>query len=162
MANFDIAVAKTLIKEGGSKLTIDKDDHGGATRYGISSAAYPNVDIRNLTEQQARDIYKRDYWDKICGDEITDQKMAESIFDTAVNIGVTAVVKMVQRIICADSIDGIFGSKTLLAVNLFIMPEPFIYKLAIQKVNYYSMIVHNHPEQARFVCGWLARTTEGL
>src|SRR5262245_64575336 len=96
MAAFEPAVAKTLIREGGSRFTDDPNDHGGATKYGISQRAYPNVDIRNLTEDQAKAIYKRDYWDKVGGDSIASQLVAENIFDTAVNMGVTTAVKLVQ------------------------------------------------------------------
>lgn len=56
-------------------------------KYGISQRSYPNVDIRNLTEQQAKAIYKRDYWDKVKADDINSQVIAENIFDTAVNMG---------------------------------------------------------------------------
>ena len=42
----------------------DPKDPGGETNYGISKRAYPDVDIKNLTEDGAKDIYKRDYWDK--------------------------------------------------------------------------------------------------
>lgn len=54
MANFNDAIVKTLAKEGGAKFTDIAGDRGGATKYGISQAAYPNVDIRNLTEASAR------------------------------------------------------------------------------------------------------------
>ena len=66
MANFSKAIVKTLAKEGGAIFTDDPNDAGGATKYGISQRAYPNVDIRNLTEQQAREIYGilREKWNK--------------------------------------------------------------------------------------------------
>jgi len=50
MADFDPAVAKTLIREGGARFTDNPDDRGGATKYGISQRAYPGVDIPSLTE----------------------------------------------------------------------------------------------------------------
>ncbi len=60
MSDFDTAVTKTLIHEGGSRVTDDPDDRGGLTRYGISQRSYPDLDIRNLTEDQAKEVYKRD------------------------------------------------------------------------------------------------------
>ncbi len=88
MADFNAAIVKTLAREGGAKYTDDPDDPGGATKYGISQRAYPDLNIRNITEAEVRDIYKRDYWDRIRGDEIKSQIVAENIFDTAVNMGV--------------------------------------------------------------------------
>jgi len=37
---------------------------GGETKYGISKKSYPNYDIKNLTEEEAITIYKRDFWDR--------------------------------------------------------------------------------------------------
>ena len=34
------------------------------TKYGISAASYPTLDIANLTLGQVEDIYERDYWAK--------------------------------------------------------------------------------------------------
>ena len=52
-----------LLSEGGSKYTNDPKDAGGETKYGISKKAFPNVDIKNLTETDAIAIYKKMYYD---------------------------------------------------------------------------------------------------
>lgn len=62
-------------------------DPGGETKYGISKRSYPDLDIPNLTEQDALDIYWRDFWDKT-GCEELDYPMALAIMDTAVNLGI--------------------------------------------------------------------------
>ena len=82
MASFDKAVTKTLEWEGG--LTTDT---GGLTKYGISQKAYPDLDIAALTIDQAKKIYKRDYWDPINLSGLTYQPLANQIFDIAVNAG---------------------------------------------------------------------------
>lgn len=65
--NFEKAVAFVLRHEGG--YTNDNRDPGGETKFGISKRAYPSLDIKNLTEEQAKVIYRRDYWDRAgCGD----------------------------------------------------------------------------------------------
>ena len=48
----------------------DPHDAGGETNFGISKRQYPNLDIKNLTKQQAADIYKRDYYAKVKGDSM--------------------------------------------------------------------------------------------
>lgn len=57
------------------------------TKYGISARSYPNLDIRNLTVEQAKAIYKRDYWDEIGGDNIKDAGLGLVHMDTAINAG---------------------------------------------------------------------------
>jgi lysozyme family protein len=98
MADFNKAIVTTLAREGGSKFTDDPNDRGGATKYGISQRSYPNIDIRNLSEQDARTIYKRDYWDRLRGDEITSQVIAEQLFDTCVNMGVKTGSRLAQSV----------------------------------------------------------------
>lgn len=57
------------------------------TKYGISAASYPLFDIANLTLDDARAIYKRDYWDKVGADDLA-PPLAMLVFDAAVNSGV--------------------------------------------------------------------------
>ena len=65
----------------------DPNDSGGGTKFGISHKSYPNVDIPNLTEQQASDIYLRDYWTPLNCDSY-ENRLALAIFDTGVNQGI--------------------------------------------------------------------------
>lgn len=57
------------------------------TKFGITAMSYPNLDIKNLTLQDAQNIYKRDYWDEISGDNLY-PSLALVAFDTAINSGV--------------------------------------------------------------------------
>jgi lysozyme family protein len=57
------------------------------TKFGISAHAYPNVDIRNITLDEARAIYRRDYWDKVQADTLPGP-LALLAFDAAVNNGI--------------------------------------------------------------------------
>ena len=111
MADFNKAIGKTLSKEGGSRFTDDPQDRGGATKYGISQRSYPNLDIRNLTEHQAREIYKRDFWDRVRGDEVSSQPVAENLFDTCVNMGVRTGSRLAQLAVDVQPADGVIGSK---------------------------------------------------
>lgn len=83
--NFERALEFTLTWEGG--FVDNPTDPGGVTKYGISQKAYPDLDIRNLTIEQAKEIYKRDYWDRAaCDNYLTPMDII--MFDTAVNMGV--------------------------------------------------------------------------
>lgn len=85
MTDRDAIINRVIDKyEGGARLVTDS---GGLTKYGISQNAYPNLDIRNLTREQAVEIYKRDYWNRIGGDRLAPE-MRLMAFDTAVNQGV--------------------------------------------------------------------------
>ena len=160
MADFNEAIVKTLAREGGARFTDTTSDKGGATKYGISQAAYPNLDIRNLTEQQARDIYKRDYWDRVGGDNINSQAVAENIFDTAVNMGVGTASKLAQ--LCCDvaPADGIIGMQSLNAINA--MDEHlFLAGYTLSKIARYAHICNNDRSQTKFLLGWINRALGG-
>jgi len=94
MADFNKCIGKTLAHEGGAKYTNDPTDRGGETKYGISKRSYPQEDIKNLTEERAKELYKRDYWDRIRGDDIKDEAIAFNIFDCAVNMGVRTASRL--------------------------------------------------------------------
>ncbi|GIW22588.1 MAG: hypothetical protein KatS3mg068_2470 [Candidatus Sericytochromatia bacterium] len=158
MANFDIAIQKTLKWEGG--YVNDPKDPGGETKFGISKASYPNLDIKNLTINQAKQIYKNNYWDKVQGDKIKSQKIAESIFDFGVNAGVSTSVRLAQQILNV-SIDGVLGNQTLNALNSF-NEELFLLKFTIAKIQRYMQICNNRPTSIKFLFGWIRRTLEHL
>lgn len=63
-------------------------DPGGETKYGISKRAYPDVDIANLTLEQAQAIYQRDYWEAL-GCDAMPWSLALLVFDCGVNMGLS-------------------------------------------------------------------------
>ena len=75
------------------------------TKYGISAAAFPTLDIANLTLDTAKAIYRANYWNKIAGDEMPGP-IAEAVFDCAVNQGTEAAAEMLQEALGVDA-DGI-------------------------------------------------------
>jgi len=160
MADFDSAVAKTLIREGGARFTDTPDDRGGATKYGISQRAYPNVDVRNLSEDQAKAIYRRDYWDRVAGDAVESQAAAETIFDTAVNMGTTTATKLVQMTLGLD-VDGTFGPETARAVNAA-DEKAFLAEFTLAKVARYAAICNKDRSQSKFLLGWINRSLGGV
>ena len=55
------------------------------TKFGISAGAYPSLDIAGLTLADAQATYRRDYWDRVRGDELP---LALFKFDAAMNNGI--------------------------------------------------------------------------
>ena len=156
MADFSLAIVKTLAREGGAKFTDDADDKGGATKYGISQSAYPQLDIRNLTEHQARDIYKRDYWDRLCGDEIDSQVIAEILFDTCVNMGVRTGSRLVQIALGIEPVDGIIGPESLRVINSA-DEHTLVANFTLAKVARYAHICNQDRTQTKYLLGWINR-----
>jgi lysozyme family protein len=99
VTNADRAIDFVLEHEGGyTGPTGLLGDPGGETNFGISKRSYPNVDVKNLTRDGAADIYHRDYWNPICGDELHG-KVALVLMDYAVNSGTGRAVKALQGIL---------------------------------------------------------------
>lgn len=104
MINFDEAFERLLGNEGG--YTEGKGDPGGETIYGISKRSYPNLIIRNLTRDQAKAIYLRDFWAPL-GDAPGAVKF--QAFDFAVNSGIQTAIRKLQAAIGAAD-DGHWGT----------------------------------------------------
>lgn len=107
----DDCISLILKHEGGAIITNDARDSGGLTRYGISQKAYPALDIANLTESQAREIYARDYW-TACKCQELPPALALCVFDAAVNQGPVYARRTLQQVLRVP-VDGKIGPVTL-------------------------------------------------
>lgn len=117
--NFDEAFERIIGHEGG--LVDNPADKGGLTKFGISQRAYPLLDIKSLTVDDAKAIYRRDYWDRVQAGKY-DVAIGFQLFDAAVNSGISAAVKMLQRAVgVAD--DGAVGPQTLNAISAQKVPK---------------------------------------
>lgn len=113
MADFKIAIQKTLIHEGG--YVNNPKDPGGETNMGISKRDHPNEDIKNMTVERATEIYREQYW-KDLWSQIDSQAVCDKLFDLGVLMGVHTAVRILQLTLDTTQ-DGIFGVNTLAAVN---------------------------------------------
>lgn len=154
MTAFDRALRFTLQWEGG--LVDHPDDPGGLTKYGISQRAYPHLDIRALTKEQAAEIYRRDYWQAARCHELPDA-VAVAHFDCAVHCGVGNAARMLQRAArVAD--DGKIGPVTLAAVKAA-DPKALVAQMLVERVGHYMDIIGRNPKLATFARGWWARVS---
>jgi len=125
--DFDQAFETLLKHEGG--FTDDPRDPGNwtggrvntgkllGTKFGIAANTYPDEDIRNLTVERAKQIYRRDFWDQVRADELP-ETIRHAMFDAAVNSGVQRAVRWLQSVVDTN-MDGIIGPITLAAVRSF-------------------------------------------
>lgn len=122
------------------------------TKYGISAMAYPDLDIWSLTLDDARGIYRLDYWDKLRLDGYP-PALRYSIFDAAVNHGVTAAAKLVQRTVGVPE-DGHIGPKTMAAVEkLAASPQHFALLFNAYRLELFASIASFN----EFGRGWTRR-----
>ena len=110
---WETAISTTLQFEGG--YVNDPNDAGGETNMGISKRAYPDVDIKNLTLQTAKNIYYFDYWLR-CRCQFMPDALSIAVFDFAVNSGQNRAIKYLQTAL-GVSVDGIVGNQTIGACN---------------------------------------------
>lgn len=152
MAKFEDAIGMLLTDEGG--YVNNPNDAGGETKFGITKRTYPNLDIKNLTVDTAKMIYRRDFWRF---DGIISQPLANKIFNMYVNMGHTAI-KIAQRMTNMID-DGKWGPNTEKAVNQQ-EPVTFISRYRIALAQHYLDIVEADPSQGVFLKGWLKRARE--
>jgi len=88
--NFDRSIKFVLKWEG--VYVNDSNDPGGETKFGISKRAFAMLDIKSLTEEEARTIYRTQYWEKAACDKL-EWPMCLVVFDTAVNCGVARAIE---------------------------------------------------------------------
>lgn len=159
MADFHKAFSKTVGHEGG--YVFDNDDPGGETNYGISKRSYPDLDIKGLTLDRAKDIYRNDYWLKLKCDEIDDQALAAELFDFGVNAGLRQSVKTAQKAVALlwkdIKIDGKIGPQTVGALKGYKDPVRLVIAMKSLRAMYYIELVRRKPALRKFIGGWLMR-----
>lgn len=129
-------------------------DPGGETNFGICKRNYPDLDIKNLTEDQAIGIYFKDYWQRMNLHGIRSESAVLELFDMGVNAGLRTAVKLAQKLIGAFA-DGIIGLETTEKINLF--PADFTELYKANRKMYYIALARRKPELEVFLKGWLNR-----
>jgi lysozyme family protein len=151
--NFDTAFEALIGHEGG--FVDHPNDPGGATKYGISKRSYPNEDIPNLTLARAKEIYRRDFWNAVKGDQLP-YPVAFEVFDAAVNHGVGTAVRLLQKA-CGVSADGILGPVSLATAQAM---DPLKFKCRFNgaRLQFYTDL----PNWQSFGKGWARRVANNL
>jgi lysozyme family protein len=154
---FNRAVRFVLDHEGG--YDNDPDDPGGETKFGIDARSHPGVDIRNLTESDAVEIYRRTYWAAIRGDDLP-YPLSLVVMDAAVNCGISWSSKTLQRIVKSTP-DGIIGAQTLAAIAMSPLPIMEICRLhLIARRDRYTALIATNPKLKKYLAGWMRRVVD--
>lgn len=172
MADFSKAFEQMIAHEGG--YVNDPDDPGGETYKGVArkihskwngwtyvdmlkrQSGFP-ANLEKDTDLQTAivDFYRLTFWDRIKGDQITDQEVAGSIFDFGVNAGVGTSVSLAQMVIGTKP-DGVIGPISLDALNAF-NPDHFLSAFTVAKIARYISIVKRRPTSRKYFYGWICR-----
>lgn len=117
MSKFKEALEIILHHEGG--YVNHPKDPGGETNLGVTKRVYEDFggtkDMKELTKEDVEPIYKKNYWDRVKGDDLP-EGLDLCIFDFAVNAGPGRAAKFIQRLV-NTTVDGGIGPNTLKCIN---------------------------------------------
>lgn len=161
----DEIIEDILRREGG--YVDHPADKGGPTNYGITLSTFKRVskkngqtvtvdDLKALTKDQARLIYKAEYVDPFS--YVTGPKLRALVIDSAVNHGVGRSTKWLQEALGVKP-DGIVGPLTEAA--MIQAQSTVVYRVFLRRrIVFYGTIIKNDPSQAVFAEGWMRRVAE--
>lgn len=170
MAQFELAFELMIKDEGGYILHDVEGDTGGMTYAGIARNKNPQWSGWALVDKKefggsltgmVREFYRTEFWDKMRGNEITNQEVANTIFNFGVNAGMGMAVKLAQLVVGATP-DGGIGAKTVEKLNLITDGQQFKQAYALAKIARYAEICNKNRTQSKFLLGWINRTLKGL
>lgn len=185
MADFQEAFRHTLKNEGG--YANDPDDSGGETYKGVSRVHHPKWSGWGLIDGQkqvsgfpqileddaaldhsVQSFYKTEFWDKIKGDDLGSQMIANELFDTAVIMSPRKAIVFLQR--CLNMlndraklykdivVDGGIGPKTLatLAAYLNIRSEGLMFTyLNLVQASHFIERIEAREKNEKYARGWI-------
>ncbi len=189
MAIFNEAYEITLNHEVG--YSNDPDDVGSETYNGVSRKYHPSwpgweiidgakstpsfpdcIEYDGELNSLIMEFYKANYWDRFWGDCIISQAIANEVFDTAVNMGVTRSVRFLQsglnllnrnQVNYPDIVeDGKFGRATMNALTSYSYMDDESHLLKIMNIlqgMHYINYMKKSPTQEKYARGWLKRVT---
>jgi len=168
LIKFEEIIEVVLHHEGG--FTDDSKDPGNwtggkegvgeleGTKYGISAKSFPDMDIKNLTKDGAKEIYYQDYWIKNRVPQLPDN-LKHIYFDMSINQGRSRAVKILQQAANAKGanlkVDGGLGPKTIGALKGVELDRVRAYR-----IKYYADLVTRKPDLEKFYFGWFRRGLE--
>ncbi|HBR1444701.1 TPA: glycoside hydrolase family 108 protein [Klebsiella pneumoniae] len=170
--SFSHALAFVLAREGG--YVNDPTDKGGETKYGISDRrdgladgktdvdgdGKPDTRIKELTEEQAGQIYFRDYWSPSYCSQWPDG-ISLFVFDSAVQHSPKKAIQLLQEAVgfTGKAVDGIVGKDTRAAVSSA-DAEWLLTRCFLRRSRYYAEIIKANSSQGKYLNGWFNRLDE--
>lgn len=141
--NYEFAIREVLKSEGG--YTNDPKDSGGATNFGITIGDYRKYinkngtpkDVKNMTVDQAKAIYKARYWDAIGADKL-ESGVDFTCFDYGVNSGIGRPQKVLQKF------KNLKGNELIDAINN-------------ERKAFLEGLIVRRPKDEKYRNGWMSR-----
>lgn len=171
MASFNLFIPILQKIEGGyQNLAGDSGNYNSlgirvGTKFGISARFYEDIigrpptvaDMKAITKEKAKVLYKKYFWDDVQGDTLKSQSVANLVTDHAVNSGESPIGTIVQRVLRNDfgktiTIDGDIGPKTAAIMNSVNQQQLFDKIKKARESYYYSL-------GGEFLNSWLNRLT---
>lgn len=151
MMDFDTAFARLIGNEG--NYVNNPQDPGGETKFGISKRSYPDVDIANLTAEQAKDIYRRDFWTPLAD---AHPAIKFQVFDFAVNSGIGTAIRKLQTAVGAAD-DGHWGPMSAAAIAKMDVSRVLM-RFAAERLDFWRRL----STWPTFGAGWAGRAATDL
>lgn len=172
---FEIAIEQVIQNEGG--YINHKADPGGATKYGVSLRFMKSLglygdfngdgkvngeDVKIMSLRDAKEIYRRMWWDKHCYGDIKNLEIATKVLDMAVNIGSFNAHKILQQSLVDSGsdikVDGLIGPRTIYAINHCEDQNTLITNIMVNLSSYYIKLYRaDKKNRIYFIKGWLKR-----
>ena len=158
-ANYNKCLETILHHEGG--YVNHPKDPGGETNLGVTKRVYEEhggtKDMKDLTHEDVEPIYKKNYWDKMKGDDLPGG-LDLCVFDFGVNAGPGRSAKYLQTMIGTVA-DGGIGPNTLAKVAEYVDAhgiESTIENFQGERQKYYESL----STFSTFGRGWTRRVEE--
>lgn len=157
--NFDEFFDRMIAHEAG--YVNHPADKGGPTNLGVTIATLSGwigrkatiADVKALTKEKVRPLYKKQYWDAVRGDDLPNG-VDYFTADYAVNSGPGRAIKELQRAV-GVSPDGVIGVQTLAAVKA-ILPRTIIERMSASRMKFLKGLNN----WKTFGKGWTSRVND--
>ena len=156
------AIIDQIIEREGSYVD-SPFDAGGPTKFGITQATlsiwkgHPVTaeDIKQLSVNEAREIYRQKYVVEPGFGVVADDKLRSLLVDSGVNHGPQMAIRFLQSAL-GVKVDGVIGPYTRSALKEA-SPSILWLKMMGERLAFYGAIITKNPTQAKFAAGWMAR-----
>jgi len=156
ISNWEKSFAEMIKSEGG--FVNDSRDAGGATNWGVTKAVWEAWvkhpvtvdDMKQLTQDQVKPLYKKNYWDAVHGDDLP-IGVDFLVFSFGVNAGTGRSIKILQTSLGTVA-DGAIGPNTLKKIQEADAKD-LIEKFSAAKILFYKSL----STFATFGRGWVNR-----
>jgi len=151
---FDSFIKVILDHEGG--YVNDPDDLGGETNMGITKRRYPELNIKELTVTEAKQLYFEDHWKPLKLYYVRNDLLSLHVFDMAVNAGKQTAIKLLQELLNGCDADGSIGPITAQSISYADVTTNLVdaYKAKRIARYYYVSTLRNNK---KFLKGWINR-----